>query len=70
MKILSHQVVQLLDLPTGKADMDNDDAEVILTALAAVASESTDTESVRIAMIALYETQAGQAYLERNPFKL
>ncbi|WNN95779.1 hypothetical protein SEA_FRIBS8_51 [Gordonia phage Fribs8] len=70
MKILSHQVVQLLDAPTGKASMDTNDADILLTALAAIATESSDAEAVRIAMTALYETEAGQNYLERNPFKL
>ncbi|UVK59624.1 hypothetical protein SEA_SURVIVORS_51 [Gordonia phage Survivors] len=70
MKILSPNVVQLLDAPTGKASMDNNDADILLTALAAIATESTDPEAVRISMTALYETTAGQDYLERNPFKL
>lgn len=50
--------------------MDTNDADILLTALAAIATESSDAEAVRIAMTALYETEAGQNYLERNPFKL
>jgi hypothetical protein len=49
-----------------KARSDND---ILLHALLAIATESTDVDSVRIAMIALYETDMGQAFLAANPMR-
>lgn len=48
---------------------DRTDIDILLAALLAVATESTDVESTRIAMIALYETDAGKAYLAANPMR-
>lgn len=48
----------------------NEEIDILTAALAAIAYESTDPESVRIALVALYETERGRAYLKANPIKI
>lgn len=48
---------------------DRADTDVLLHALYAIATESDDVESTRIAMVALYETDTGRAFLAANPMK-
>lgn len=45
------------------------DTDVLLHALNAIATESADPDSIRIAMVALYETDSGRAFLAANPMK-
>ena len=48
----------------------NEDTEVLLYALASIAMESQEVDTVRVAMVALYETEAGRAFLSANPMKI
>lgn len=48
----------------GRADID-----VLTSGLATIAAESRDSDSVRVALVALYETDWGRAYLAANPLK-
>ena len=45
------------------------DTDVLLHALYAIATEAEDTDAIRIAMVALYETDTGRAFLAANPMK-
>lgn len=47
-------------------DLDTDQLRLV-EALHHIASEADDSDIVRYAMSALVSTQAGQAYLSRNP---
>ena len=48
----------------------NEEIDVLTHALGAIASDSTDPEAVRIALIGLYETARGRAYLQANPIQI
>lgn len=50
--------------------MPSEDSDILCYALASIASESAEVESVRIAMVALYETATGRAFLSANPMKI
>lgn len=45
------------------------DEELMLTTLASIAMESTEPSTIRMAMIALYETEAGRNFLQNNPIE-
>lgn len=49
---------------------DHEETDLLLFALSSIACESTDTESVRLSLVALYETSIGRAHLTANPIKL
>lgn len=48
----------------------NEEIDVLTHALGAIASDSTDPESVRMALVALYETTRGRAYMQANPIQI
>ena len=42
------------------------EVDLLLAALVTIAVEGLDSESVRIALVTLYETKLGRDYMERN----
>jgi len=52
------------------ADDDCDDITALLLALTTIAQETTDVDSARLSMIALYETTIGRQFLANNPIEV
>jgi len=47
-----------------------EEVDLLLYALTSIATESTEPDIVRLALIALYETPRGRAHLSANPIKI
>lgn len=50
--------------------VNEDDLTALLLALAAIASDSADGEAIKVAMVALYETETGRQFLHTNPIEV
>lgn len=49
---------------------DADDVTAMLLALVTIAQESSDADIVRLALIALYETDLGRQFMSANPIEV
>lgn len=49
---------------------DADDVTAMLLALVTIAQESSDADIVRLALIALYETDLGRQFMSTNPIEV
>ncbi|ANA85759.1 hypothetical protein SEA_AXYM_54 [Gordonia phage Axym] len=49
---------------------DADDVTAMLLALVTIAQESSDADIVRLALIALYETDLGRQFMTTNPIEV
>ena len=47
-----------------------EDISLLLLALRMIALESSEPETVRVALVALYESEHGRAFLAADPIKL